>query len=164
MDADGTEKILDLLREYFEPEAADSAYREVVRFSQLKRTGQTTDGFLVEFDFLCRKAESRMQGAGASPEAIASALRMQTATLSRSEKSLALAGAQGNLGNAEAARQMVRLFGPRRGVARQDVLAATTVAANSNDDGFAAWIAYRKAKTGKAKRDGAAGTKKVAKA
>ena len=52
------------------------------------------------------------------------------------------------------------LFESRGGVARQDVSAATDMEANSKDDGYASWIAYRKARKDEAKMDGVAGTKK----
>ena len=57
---DGTEKILTISRERLEPEAVDAGDEEVARFLQLGG-GEPNDGvFLVEFDLLRRKAESKM--------------------------------------------------------------------------------------------------------
>ena len=105
-----------------------------------------------------------MQGRvrGAFREVCASVLRMQNAFLVRSGRSLDFASAQGNLGtNApmlHALRKvdapMRRLFGPRGGAVRQDVLAATGVGGNSDaEDDFAALLAHRgaKQKRGRAK-------------
>ena len=56
-------------------------------------------------------------------------------------------GNLGKLGPREISRRMRRFCGPRGGAARQDVLAATDVDVNSNDeDGFPAWPAFRNAK------------------
>ena len=81
---DGAKRISELLRDYFAPEALDSVYQEVVRFSQFGRAAQTTDGFLVRLDLPHKKAASKKQGGGwAFPEVFASALRMPNASLSR---------------------------------------------------------------------------------
>ena len=61
---DGAKRISELLRDYFAPEALDSVYQEVVRFSQFGRAAQTTDGFLVRLDLPRKKAASKKQGAG----------------------------------------------------------------------------------------------------
>ena len=90
---------------------------------------------------LRRMAESKMQMGGGVPETFAWARCAQDPALTRSEKSLALAGAQGNLGISAVARQMRRLFGPRGGAARRDAWAATDADANSNDDNLAACVA-----------------------
>ena len=87
----GAEKISDMLRDHFAPEAADSAYREAAWFLQFKRTDQTADVCLVGFDALRRKAESQMQMSGATPESLVAALRAQDANLPRFEKPAALA-------------------------------------------------------------------------
>ena len=102
---------------------------------------------MVEFDLLRRTTESQTQMRGAFPEASASALCVQGAALSRSEKSRALESAQENLGLMAAAGQMRRQFGPCGGDARQDVLVAADVDVSSDDDAdFGAWEAHRKAK------------------
>ena len=68
--------------------------------------------YLGRFDPLGREAESRTQMGGSFPEAFVSGLRMQDASLSRTDKSLVLAGAQENLGMAAVAGQMRRFLGP----------------------------------------------------
>ena len=56
------------------------------------------------------------------------------------------AGAIGDLGTSEVARQMRRPLGPRGGADRHDVSAATDVDVTSNDDDDAARLPHRKAK------------------
>ena len=82
------------------------------RILLFKRTMQTTGEYLVRLDLLRRKAESKMQIGGAYPATFASVLCMQNVPFSRPDKS------QGVLGVSAVARQMRRLFGPRRGAAR----------------------------------------------
>ena len=43
---DGVTKITQLLSAHLAPDAADSAYQEVARFSQFKRAAQTMGGYL----------------------------------------------------------------------------------------------------------------------
>ena len=76
----------------------------------------------------------------------------RTPALPRPEKSLVLAGVQGKAGIRAVARRMRRFFGPHGGAVRQDVLVATDVDFESNDDDYAAWAAYRQA--GKRKEEG----------
>ena len=85
-DGDGARRISTILCGYFALKAAVSAYQEVNRFLQFKRTGFAIDARLVEFDALRRKAKSKMQMRAALPEAFVSALGMQHAALSRSGK------------------------------------------------------------------------------
>ena len=51
------------------------------------------------FDSLRRKAESKMQMGGGSPETSASVMRMQNASLRQPEESLGLASVQRDFGN-----------------------------------------------------------------
>ena len=62
MDMGGAAKTSAILHDYFAPEDADSAYREVARFSQSKQTGRAMDERLVLPDFLRRMAEFEMRG------------------------------------------------------------------------------------------------------
>ena len=88
-----------------------------------------------------------MQTGGASPQLFASAPCARNASNPRSEKWLALASVQGNLGISAVAQQMRRLFGRHGGVGRRDVFQAADVdVTSSEDDDFAGWVAYRKAK------------------
>ena len=104
-------KIAQLLDDYLAPDSADSSCQEVVRLLQFKRTTDTMGEFLVYFHQLRRKVTSRMQMGGAFPGTYASALRMQHASLSRSDKSPVLAIVQRNPGISAVARQMRRLLG-----------------------------------------------------
>ena len=131
---DGARRISTILCGYFALKAAGSAYQEIARFLQFKRTGFAIDARLVEFDVLRRKAKSKMQMRAALPKAFVSALCMQHAALSRSGKSLVSASPQCLLGFPTVARQMGRLFGPCGGAAEQDVLAAADVDVSSDDD------------------------------
>ena len=74
-----------------------------------------------------------MQKGVASPEAFVLATFMQGAAISRSEKMLALASVQGNLGFPDVTKQMRRLFGPHGGAARQDVLVVADMHASSEE-------------------------------
>ena len=157
MDVDGTEMILNILRKYLEPEAGDSVYQEVARFSQFERADQTRNVFLVESDCLCRKAESTKQMGGLLPPprsicfCDAHAERRRIATW----KSLVSASVQGNLGYPAAAKQTRRLFGPCSGAARQGVLVAAYMGAFSGEaTDIEAWVADRKAKKTGGKKEG----------
>ena len=79
----GADQNQNISREYFAPDAVDSVYREIVRSLHIKKTGQTMDVFSVEFDVHRRQGGWRMQTGGAAAGALASALRMQNAALSR---------------------------------------------------------------------------------
>ena len=86
-------------------------YREVVRFLQFRRTDQTADKYIAEYDLLRREAESEMEMGAGFPEPFASILRMQNAGHPRQEELLALASSQKILKFADAVANMRRLFG-----------------------------------------------------
>ena len=99
--------------------------------------------FLPGFELPRSKAESEMQRSRAFAEACVSALRTQKAALSQSEKSLAVASAQGKLGFPAAGRQVRILFGPCGGAACQDVPTASNFDASSEGDSDCeAWVEY----------------------
>ena len=77
--------IMELLRDYFGPDAADSVYQGVARFLRRESAPQAMGEYLARFDSLCRKAEPKVQRGGACPEVAASAIRLQNASLLRSE-------------------------------------------------------------------------------
>ena len=108
---DGVDRILAILRAYFAPEAVESGNQEVVRSPQLKRTAQTVDVYLAEFDLLLRQAGSKMRKGGDRPESSESVLCIRNASLSGKGDSLVSASAQGGLGSSDVAKQMGRLFG-----------------------------------------------------
>ena len=115
-------------------------------FLQIWRTTATIGEFVVHFDLLRRKAEPRTHMEGSFPDTFVSILCMRNDFLSRSDKWLALADVQGDLGLAAVERQMERLFGPPDGAVRRDVLAAAKSDVNPSDDDYAALVAYRNAK------------------
>ena len=100
-----------------------------------------------QFDPLPRKAESRLQMDGSSPETFVSILCMQNASLARTDKSLVLASAQGTLGTVAVAWQVRRLSWRAGGAVQRDVLASTEVEEESkdtsDDDDFVARAAFR---------------------
>ena len=46
----GVARILEILRSYFAPEAADAIYQQAIRFTQYRRADQSIDEFVAEFD------------------------------------------------------------------------------------------------------------------
>ena len=85
-------------RNYFQPDALDDVYRQVAKLSQNARADRTTERYPSEFDVLRRKAEARLVMGRAFPDAFASNLRMESAALSKREKSLLLASVHGVVG------------------------------------------------------------------
>ena len=86
-----------------------------------------------------------MMGSG-FPDESASFFSMQNALPSKNGKSLASARIQHALAFPVAANQTRRLFGPRGNAARSNILLAEYWGAVSEDEDYAAWAAYRKAK------------------
>ena len=82
-DRGGVARILEFLRINVALGAADATYREVMLFTQNRRAGQSIDEFVVEFDPLRCKAESRMEMRTGFPEQFPSILRMHNAALRR---------------------------------------------------------------------------------
>ena len=114
--------MLGISRNYFAPELADSMQQEVVRFTQLRRTGQTIDGNIAEYDLIRRRAGSEVGRRAGFPEMPVAILLAQNAWLSRREESLALASSQKSLEFADAAANMRRLIGSCGGAGAQGVL------------------------------------------
>ena len=94
MDQEVMMRIMQLLRDYFAPAAADAANQEVARFLHFESTGQTMDGYTARCDLLRRKAESKMQMGGDFPEVFASAPRTRNTPLAQPEESLGPASQQ----------------------------------------------------------------------
>ena len=62
---DGAERNVDILRNHSAPRKLDSITQEAARILQFRLTGQTVDGYIVEFDLQQSKAASKMRtGAG----------------------------------------------------------------------------------------------------
>ena len=137
-----------ILRNFFLSGALGHVYQRVAKFSERKRTDQTAERYLLEFDVTRGEAEGRAIMGGAFPDGFVSILRMRNSSLSRTEKSLLLAGAQGSLGLPLVAKQMLRSFDPCGGPARWDVLTATDwdMDSDEGDSSRDDWAAYRKAK------------------
>ena len=58
---DGATRILDILRSYLAPEAADAIRQQVARFANYRRSGQSVNGYSAEFGLLRAKAASKME-------------------------------------------------------------------------------------------------------
>ena len=93
-------------------------------YHQHARTAQTVGDYLMKFDFMRRKAESRTQSGEPFPKARVSILRTQNASLSRADKSLGSLMKRGGFGIAAVPSQMRRSFGPMSIRVRQDVVLA----------------------------------------
>ena len=121
--------------------AAPCEYGVLVYF---KRTDQTPGAPSPEFDVLRHKAAERMATGGGFPEEFVSFLCMQNVSLSKNDKSLALARIQGTLAFTTVTKQMRRLLGCCRSEARLDALIAADANSFSNEGSEdAAWIAHR---------------------
>ena len=142
MAPDAVNKGFQMLRDYFALDALGVVYRGVVRFLRLGRTAQRMDENLVKSELLGRKAEVRMKTGGAFRGTVVSILRMQNAPLSRADKLLELASAQGNVGIAAEASQRRRFCGPTGNNARRDVSMTTEGEDASDADEIDAWVAY----------------------
>ena len=108
---------------------------------------------MVRFGPLRRRTELRMQMGGSFPDTIVATLRLQSASLPRANKSLALASVQETRGTAAAARQMGGFCGSTGYLSRQDALAATDMGKKdknaSGDDDFEAMGAREISRRGK---------------
>ena len=66
--SDRVAKILEILRNYFAPEAVDAIHQQVMRFTRFRRTDQSIDEYTAGFDLLCWKAESNVEMGAGFPE------------------------------------------------------------------------------------------------
>ena len=87
---DGVTQILRILKDHFAPEAIDAVFKDVGKFEKFKRTDQSLDTYLLEFEVLRHKAEARMEMGSGFPEEHAAFLVMKAASLSQRDKSLVL--------------------------------------------------------------------------
>ena len=150
LDNEGARRNLRILHEPFAPDEVDGIYQEAVQFLHFKGADQTAEVFLLEFDVLRRRAESRAATGGGFPGEFVPAQRMKNASLSKNEISLVSASILCEMVFAAAARQMHQLFGSFGSVARQDVSVAVDVDVSSvGESEHAAWLAYRQAKNKK---------------
>ena len=67
---DGVARIMEILRSYLAPEAADAIHQQVVRFAHYRRSDLSIDEYTAEFDLLQRKAESKMEMGAGIPESM----------------------------------------------------------------------------------------------
>ena len=58
--SDGGSKLSDILRNCFAPEAVGAIRQQVMRFTRFRRTDQSIDEYIAEYDLLCWKAERKM--------------------------------------------------------------------------------------------------------
>ena len=83
---DGVGQISRISRERFAPDAIDSISQDMEKFLYFTRTEQTMDTYIMEFEMLRGKAESRLLLGSGFLNAFVSVLRMQNAALSKNEK------------------------------------------------------------------------------
>ena len=105
--------------------------------------------YLMEIDAQRGAAGARMVMGSGFPDVFASVLCMHNAASPKYKQSLVLASIRNNLAFPEVSSQMRRLFGPRASAVRQDVLAAADLDTVSEEEDYAAWVAYRKARKDK---------------
>ena len=66
---DGVTRVLEILRGYFAPEAADAIRQQVMRFMNYRRSDQSIDEHLAGYDLPRTRAEPKMEmGAGLSDQ------------------------------------------------------------------------------------------------
>ena len=135
MQREDVETILEASRNYLQPDALGHDYQQVAKFLRRKRTDQTLERYLREFDVLPRKAEANVVMGGAFLAGFVSILEKQSTAPSKTEKSLLFAGVQGSVESPITAKQMRRLFDPCVGPARHDASAATEMDAKSDEAG-----------------------------
>ena len=157
--SDGVAEILNILRNYFAPEAVGAIHQQLMRFMRFRRTDQSVDENIAEYDLLRQKAEPEMEMGAGFPEQFASKLNMDNAALSRHEKSLVMASCHESLRPEDASANMRRLFGSRGSGSRQDALlteeAAESCASDEDLDVLAANGKVEKREVGQKKKGGA---------
>ena len=96
MDGVAVIEVMQVLKQYFLPDASDHVYQEVWKFLHHKRTDQTMERFLLEFDLLRTKAERKIQTGFRFPDSFISVLCMGNAGLTSHQKTLVMASVQGS--------------------------------------------------------------------
>ena len=82
--------VIQVLRDYFQPDAVDRIFAQAERFQSYVRTDQTIEKFLTEFGILRRKAEKYMYPAGGGfPDIFICFLCIWAAQLKPAEKNFA---------------------------------------------------------------------------
>ena len=119
---DGVLRRLDILKNYLASEAVGPIYREVACVLQYRRTAESIDEDIVEFDLLRHKAESKMEMGAGFPEALVPILCIRNAARSHEEQSSVLASTRRSPKFTDVAATMRRLFGSCGGAARHDIL------------------------------------------
>ena len=154
----GVARILDILRNYFAPDAADAIHQKVVRFTHFRRAEQSIDTCTAEFDLLRRTAASKLNMGPGFAEQFIPILRMKNAGLPRQAKSLLMASRPKSLMFDKVEADMRRFFGSRGSGGRQDVLLTEeAVAPSGSDEYLGACMVYEEAKNrgaGRQKKDG----------
>ena len=152
---DGVAQILNILRVRFAPDMVDCIFQDITKFMYFKRTTQEMDVYLLEFDILRQKAESRMSMGAGFPDEYVSVLCLQNANLSKNERQLVMARVGSAFNFTTVTAQMRRLFGNVGSTANQDALVMEDAISESEEDDAEILAAYRKAK--KTKKDGETG-------
>ena len=123
MDGVAAMEVLQVLKQYFLPDASGHVYQDVWKFLHHKRTDQTMERFLLEFDLLRTKAEREIQRGFQFPDSFISALCMGNAMLTSNHKTLVMAAVQGSLDSYyPVAKQMRQILQPVGGTQKEDIL------------------------------------------
>ena len=120
--SDGVTKILEILRNYLAPEAADAIRQQVMRYMRFRQTDQPVGEFPMEDDLARGQAEAKGEMGAGSPDHFASIFRVDNAALPRHEKSLVVATCHKSLRIEGASANLRRLFDSRGSGSRQDAL------------------------------------------
>ena len=87
-------RILEILGDYFAPEAAGAIHQQVTRFTQYRRANQSIREFTVEINFSRREVGSKMEMGAGFPEQFAPIMPMNNAGLYRRGGSLVMASSR----------------------------------------------------------------------
>ena len=133
--------VVQVLRDYFQPDAVDRIFTQAEKFQSYVRTDQTIEKFLMEFGILRWKVEKHMFPTGGGfPDIYICFLRIKAAQLKRRGRTLLMASLGGQIDFTRASKQLRQLFQPTN-------LAATTEPPppQTEDLSYEAWLAFKKA-------------------
>ena len=136
-----------VLRDYFQPDAVGRIFTQVEKFTSYARADKTVEKFLTEFGILRRKAGRHMFPAGGGfPDIYICFLRIRAAQLKPTENTLPMASMAGNIEFTGASRQLRQLPQPSNAAAKEDILrvAADPASIQDGDLSYEARLAYKK--------------------
>ena len=127
--------VVQVLRDHFQPDAADRIFTQVEKFTSYVRTDQPIEKFLMEFGILRRKAEKHMFPTGGGlPDLHICFLCVRAAQLKPAEKTLLMASMAGNIEFTRAPKQLRQLFQAPNAAPKEDILHAAAEPASIQDE------------------------------